>query len=436
MEAALSDFQYSTESSPFMNKFNEAMVNFDYSKIKSFKLDPSKGVKPLTDLIPPPSFTNHEIPFNYSYQQNPAVKALLDSEGKAVLRNISAAPKILTFMVRYDVKEAPSTYPPDLPPLESVDPAIQDCVQQTVKLMEQRPIWTRRALANNLKATDTNIRFAFQYCGYMFRSGPWREALVRYGVDPRTDARYRHYQTLMFQMPARLQHGQDQDKKWAEERTRYRRAHKGKPRERASHIFDGHSVCLDGKVWQVCDITDPLLSHLLSTTSLRPTCDSRCDGWFHNGTWAKAKTIMKAKLSALLAGRHASTVDLARLLTLPDVITEENRADAQLRRGVASSRELGLASEIRGKAGRGHTGRLDLRDDGGGGSLGAGKVADERVEEAMAHLRTATREAEDEAVLDDDEEDDSELGELSELDDEMADEDDDDEGEGEDGADE
>ena len=43
-------------------------------KIKGFRLDMSKGVKPNTEIIPPPSFSHLDYPFNYSYViQNPVV---------------------------------------------------------------------------------------------------------------------------------------------------------------------------------------------------------------------------------------------------------------------------------------------------------------------------------------------------------------------------
>ena len=36
-------------------------------KIKGFRLDLSKGVKLNTEIIPPPSLSHLDYPFNYSY---------------------------------------------------------------------------------------------------------------------------------------------------------------------------------------------------------------------------------------------------------------------------------------------------------------------------------------------------------------------------------
>ena len=147
-----------------------------------------------------------------------------------------------------------------------------------------------------------------------------------------------------------------------------------------------------------CKVLPPFSDHL----TLR---QSRCDGWYQNGTMAKVKTIMKEKVNGLRSGRQTSTVDLAKLLALPDIITDTNRTHAQVPRG-ATSREVELASEIRMKAGRGHSGRLPLgkgesrtshgesRPESEDGPATRGSTLerqDERVAEVMLELRSTRR---------------------------------------------
>ena len=48
--------------------------------------------------------------------------------------------------------------------------------------------------------SQSNIGKALPYCGYMFTGGPWKRALISFGVDPRTISEYRFYQTLIFNM--------------------------------------------------------------------------------------------------------------------------------------------------------------------------------------------------------------------------------------------
>lgn len=82
-DSGLPDFVTSTANSPFMKKFEEHILPFDCmpylflvnftdanasedDKMKGFKLDLSKGIKPNIEIIPPPRWSQLEIPFNYS----------------------------------------------------------------------------------------------------------------------------------------------------------------------------------------------------------------------------------------------------------------------------------------------------------------------------------------------------------------------------------
>lgn len=157
----------------------------------------------------------------------------------------------------------------DLEPIDTLEPLMQDLIALLRQLLEERPIWTRRAIGNRLIAPGrewSNIaRHVYQYAGYMFKSGPWRDAVVKFGVDPRSDPKYRIYQTMMFQI----------DDKEAEDREMPNpggRRIGRKNNNRLSHLFDGKTVELDGKVWQACDVVDPLLKSLLDTNNLPDAC--------------------------------------------------------------------------------------------------------------------------------------------------------------------
>jgi len=123
---------------------------------------------------------------------------------------------------------------------------------------------------NDWEKLGQNVgKYIYQYVGYMFASGPWRDGIVRFGVDPRKDPECRKYQTMMFML----------EKEPKDNRSRYVRT-KVDPavaaeaiKKKESHLFDGQTVSKDGKVWQVCDITDPFMKELLATTNLRKECD-------------------------------------------------------------------------------------------------------------------------------------------------------------------
>jgi general transcription factor 3C polypeptide 5 (transcription factor C subunit 1) len=194
-----------------------------------------------------------------------------------------------------------------------------EVIAQLEEAFQDRPVWTRRSLLNHLGGKLRNwneLKKYLNYVAYQFKGGPWRDGVVPYGVDPRADPKYRIYQTLMFKLPKqkRAQQGQS----WRS----LRKAQMGPTKEfleelSESHIFDGETYHTDGKVWQVCDITDPLLKELFDNAAIRPTWDVS-SGWYHGGLWAKTKAIMKTKLVAIQFGRRLSRTDFAATLQVGD----------------------------------------------------------------------------------------------------------------------
>ena len=55
-------------------------------------------------------------------------------------------------------------------------------------------------------------------------------------------------------------------------RTKHDRTKTEQKLKKESHLFDGVTVSTDGKIWQVCDILEPFLKSLLSTTNIRKEC--------------------------------------------------------------------------------------------------------------------------------------------------------------------
>lgn len=174
--------------------------------------------------------------------------------------NMQQPQKLYTIRVRYDVAEVPEGPDPYTPELSEQDKEVQSTVRDIQQLMKDRPIWTRRALFNRLNYRDRFFKIPVQYVGYMFLSGPWKDSIIKYGLDPRKDPKYSIYQTLIFQLVD----------------------NQGKPikatngaisRNRSSHLFDGLTVAGDGRVWQICDVTDRLLTQMLSGTRLKNVCD-------------------------------------------------------------------------------------------------------------------------------------------------------------------
>jgi general transcription factor 3C polypeptide 5 (transcription factor C subunit 1) len=194
--------------------------------------------------------------------------------------NTQQAQKIFTQRIQYNNEKTPSGIDPKTPELSTQEPGLQKIVKKIKDLMKTRPMWTRRALINVLGSRDTTVKQATQYVGYMFTSGPWRDTIIRYGLDPRTDPSCRFYQSFGFQIVSNEPGEDGKNPDWAEDKVNYQRNNQTNAPATASHIFDGKTLIRDGKVWQVCDVTDPLLHGLLATKDIRPTCDVSLDPAF------------------------------------------------------------------------------------------------------------------------------------------------------------
>ena len=201
------------------------------------------------------------------------MKQVVDHLGNVTTFNVHAGPKIANPPVPFDTDIVPQAPSPDLPAIETLTPAMQRLVNTALRIMQDRPIFTRRALYNCMPGDDWDVmgqnsaKNIYQYVGYMFSSGPWRDALVRYGVDPRTDPKFRIYQTMIFMLEM-----EPKDSRAKTNRTKAHRTKSEQVSRKESHLFDGVNVSTDGKIWQVCDISEPFLKDLLSTTNLRKDC--------------------------------------------------------------------------------------------------------------------------------------------------------------------
>lgn len=349
----LPDFAFSTYDSSLVKQITEHVTPFDYTKIKGFHLDKSRAMPQNEVLIPPPTFSDYKqpVPFNYGYLQNAGVRVTVDEEGKLTSVNSQAAPRISSHMVPYDIPEVPTGPHPDVIPESQLDTNLRKVIADARALMEKRPIMTRRVALNHFsRDIEYTLKYAFQYLGYMFRSGPWREAIIKFGVDPRSDPKYRIYQTMTYKIATR---GADaaESAKWVEGRVKYVRslAVSGQKNLKDTHVFDGTKIQLDGKTWQVCDVTDPLLRSLLDTDNIRSECDAHQDGWYQNGTWAKVRTIMRDKINILAyTDQQPYDGDYDRIRDLPDVFTKENMHLAILGRGeVSTDRDIKMFEDLR-----------------------------------------------------------------------------------------
>ncbi|KAE8379747.1 RNA polymerase III transcription factor IIIC subunit-domain-containing protein [Aspergillus bertholletiae] len=439
------DFVFSSSGSSFANRFREQILPFDYEKMKQFDLDMAKGMSSNIDIIPPPSFSQGDIPFTYAYRQNQAVRQSIDSSGNITTVNTQKAAKVLTHLVSYDIREVPNKPNENTPPLEAQDATLRETVAIIQGLFDKRPAWTRRGLRNNLKTIEQRyaLRHAIPYVGYIMRSGPWRDAIIKFGHDPRTSPDYRAYQTVMFRiLPREADVARDG---YAGRRHAVPRLNEPAAMDPSTdlktdtHIFTGQlPLPLDGRMWMFCDITDPLLRSIVFPAEedrapgfIRETCDIVSDGWYGSGTLAKLKLVMRHKILGLIEERILDDQDFARILSFPDYATPENVNTAfTLDASIVSNKELTMATEIRAmikgtpswreltnqgqeqdaaaKRGKGAAGRrVQWRDT-------AGEDESEGEEEAIEKQAILEAAVDDvmEAIGGDDEDGNDDLGEL------------------------
>lgn len=350
------DFAFSTANTQLLQDVKSKLLSQHYPSIREFDIPKSHGLEDTTTL-PPRVWSNQSIPINYAYRQNPSVKLLKDPvTGETIYRNTQEAPKIYSYQVQWDTLEYPTLPMPGLPPLEDASDVFKATTVALKVLFDERPIWTRRALLNSLQSELTSfnvVRFCLAYVAFAARSGPWRDTYIRLGVDPRKNPKYRVYQSVMLQLVPKqnttgeilqrnyqsgFRHGMNAAREipdlvdeatpletvqnTVESRHTYSRFWT-RSSDRKSHIFDGVSpVPPDGKVWQLCDITDPQLAALrdLPPHKLRPECDDRYFGWYWNGTSAKIRVALRAKVDALINHKILDPSELETFMNLSDQI--------------------------------------------------------------------------------------------------------------------
>lgn len=343
----MANYQFNTSRSPFVGKIKETvleckcisssspppslhLLTLADENLKSFTLRPSKGYQPVLEILPPPSFSNTVMQHTYYYRQNPAIKKALIA-GKPALLNLQAAPKTLTPMVHISNPTLP-TKPLDVRPYETLDAAGKKCVDHLRELFTQRPIWTRRALFNHFpKNLQSLVRFSMVHVAYMWRAGPWRDTCVVYGLDPRSSPDYRKFQSVFFQVE-----------------TEKSAAGKVAARKKNSHVFDGKYLVRDGRCFQLCDVSDPLLKRLVDTEKIRKACDP-VDGWYRASTIHKIKAIMRGKIRALAEGIVPADSEFVDVLEMEseDEEQEASRKEREAAERAARKKKRGKAAEKR-----------------------------------------------------------------------------------------
>lgn len=225
------------------------------------------------------------------------------------------------YIIKPTAEEVPNGPKSFLPPEDDLSAYLRGLIKKIRAELDERPIITRHLLHNKLGWDKrTMLRQAAVYCGYFFESGPWREALVRWGLDPRKDAQYRKYQTVSFLSYSKTGTSRNH--------VRITNLSKTSPEALATeHIFDGVHLSQTGNLFQFCDITDPLIARILSTDDIRTTCAPTFQGWYHVGTWAKAIVLLKDKMNTIIRNEVPDDSLYQRIVQWPELWDDKTLAE-------------------------------------------------------------------------------------------------------------
>lgn len=370
------DMQLATSSDALQDRVRDTILQKNYPSITKFSFDDSRHLRPGENVGPPAQFTStmhFDVPYNYYYRQNPNVQFGEDEEGQTVSRNVKTAATHTMHIIPINAE----TVPMQLPDVEGLTPEDQlsDEMREWIKLLrdelEKRPIMTKRYVTCLLGVPSHQTRHTWAYVGYVFRAGPWKDCLIRFGVDPRKDPEMRFYQSEMWKID--LRESKLNKKVPTIKKPTWKTKPDGTSDHKLSYIFDGQVLFVDGKVWQLCDLEDPVLKEIVNTDEIRSECDVSVvqafemyiyshlqqitgHGWYHNGTLAKLKTIMKWKIRNLFKGEVLDNALFDRIKKLPNKVNSDGKkTEMMLLEGAGDGpaqykQELEIAAEIRALA--------------------------------------------------------------------------------------
>lgn len=276
---SLPDIRIREQDVPVMRELKQHGLTPDYDVLKDLHIDLTPGTNGIKALprpghFVPPDIANNENPFE-------------------LYRDIPHKPQPHT--AKYD----PYYYPDGEIPTK-----LKPLVDALAAYFETRPIATRLVLQYAFPDIQhTRLDVAATWVGTKPKEGPWKDCIIKRGIDPALDPQYRVYQIVAV-----------------------RPQNKGEKEDSGSHVFDGETKT-KGRTYQYCDITDPPLAKIVNTQDFRsleegyggPSC-----GWYHSGSVAKMKVLMAHKIRHMqLSSEPLDERIYAALAALPDKVDED-----------------------------------------------------------------------------------------------------------------
>lgn len=288
---SLPDLHVHDQDVPVMQQLRQHAVTPSYDVLKNFRIGLTPNAAGITPLPRPPRF----IPPDFDPDDPFELGDTIQDGSEFVVKGLPPKTTNKEKLVYKPGAEMPAR--------------IKPAAEAVLAFFEKRPIATRLVLGNSFPDLPIwRVDTAATWAGAKAKEGPWKDCVVKHGVDPTTDPQYRIYQIIAVR---------PMNSKAKEDST--------------SHIFDGVTK-MKGRSFQFCDITDPVFDPIVNTPHYRSKADGYggplC-GWYWNGTIAKLRILMADKLRRMHTP-DATVLDERAYLavaTLPDKIEESTRCE-------------------------------------------------------------------------------------------------------------
>ncbi|GAA5808263.1 hypothetical protein MFLAVUS_001651 [Mucor flavus] len=316
----LADFQFLVPKDDKVYQLKEALMKGDVQKIIDYRIDTDDSLENLRN-IPPPMFALTEGVLSYGYRQNaPVLRVRVkqpDGSFKIKLLNRSRAVDNAITAVRYHEENMPTKSWHNLSKL--TDEKEKFMAKEIEKLFELRPVWSRTAIVARLPlANNVTIRRALARYSYTFTNGPWQNCWVKYGIDPRTDPKYRKYQVIDIRKHSTVKDRltssiykkpNEESNRPNEESNKLNEKSKEAARSKRQFIFDGVTVPGVSSTYQLCDITDPDLVRLIENPKYFKPKASKDGGYYYNCVFKRIRHVLRIKYESLLETGTAQHIE-------------------------------------------------------------------------------------------------------------------------------
>jgi len=298
--AGLCDFQYlpmekntvaPTEENP--DKFVSIIDQVVPQKLAT--VDWLDGPGPV--FMSPPVFSRMDVPVEYYFRKGPNT---VPTSNANVIGRLRKRRTLQGIFLNFDAPAIPEKPREVAVRNLAVRFIKQDDVDLIKKLFDDRPVWTKAGLAFFAKNIENSaMKFILAASAYYFTTGPWRNAWVRFGYDPRQDVNARHYQILDYRIihnykskvtPKRSYTSYTQPHKFASSFRMKASSIRQNPEASGTTELAGRSevsyAYRPGVIpecrqmfYQYCDLHVPEIQEMLNMTQLNETCDER-HGWY------------------------------------------------------------------------------------------------------------------------------------------------------------